>query len=297
MAAAFDPVLTRQVNAALGPLFVAPIVSPVASEKFGAAGFSRDDWSERYFAFRSAPLGRATAETVIATYYNFSPARIREYVPRVWDIAEPDVVLDALMDTIDTMTGDALADVKGSSELLELAALLTEASATAFDRPEGRPLFAGIAAIPWPDAPGAQIWLGMHALREFRGDGHVAVLASHGITGLEALVLHGAMGVFPADRLRASRFWPQDEWDVTVDDLRARGLLVADEVRLSEQGTEYRDGIEARTDDLTVPAYASIGEAGVARILELAPPIVELVTQAAGTISREQYERVRGNDA
>jgi Helix-turn-helix family len=288
MTAPFDPALTSQVNTTLGPLFTVPITSPVAADKFAAVGFDRDDFGERYFAFRSAPLGRATAETVIATYFNFAPRRIRKYIPRVWDIAEPEVVLDVLMDSVDATMGDALREHAGTPELLELAALLSDASAAAFARPEGRPLFAGIAGIPWPDAPHSQVWLGMHALREFRGDGHIAALASRGLTGIEALVLHAGTGMFPPDLLRSSRNWPRADWDACVEDLRSRGLITPDEVLLTDAGTAYREAIETQTDELAMPAYAGVGEQGVTRILELAPPIVKAVTKGAGRLTAEQ---------
>ena len=205
MAASFEPAVAGQVAQALGPMFALPITAPEAVDRFAAIGFDRDEWAERYFAFRSAQLGRATAETVIATYFNFAPRRIHRYIPRVWDIADPEVVLDTLMDSVDAAMGRALVDMAGTPELRELANLISAAAASAFEHPEGRPLFAGIAGIPWPEAPHAQVWLGMHALREFRGDGHVAVLTANGLTGLEALVLHAGMGLFPPDLLRSSR--------------------------------------------------------------------------------------------
>lgn len=281
MPTTFDSTLTGRVNTTLGPLFGVPVTTPLAVPHYTKIGFDADDRMGWYYAFRSAPLGRATAETVISTFFNFRPERIRQYVPQVWDIAEPAVVIDTLMDLVDSVMGDALSEMADSAELRELAALLTTAAATAFTRPEGRPLFAGIAAIPWPDAPPAQVWLGMHALREFRGDGHVALLTSHDLTALEALVLHAGMGI-PTELLRTSRGWPSEAWDATVDDLRSRGLLEADDVKLSEEGAALRGGIERRTDDLAMPAYTEIGEDGVRRILELAPPIVAAVTSVTG---------------
>ncbi len=291
MAASFEPGLTGQVARTLTPMFAVPITAPEAVDRFVAIGFDRDEWAERYFAFRSAQLGRATAETVIATYFNFAPRRIHRYIPRVWEIAEPVAVLEALMDSVEAAMGRALAEFADTPELLELAGLLGEAAASAFEHPEGRPLFAGIAGIPWPDAPHAQIWLGMHALREFRGDGHVAVLTANGLTGIEALVLHAGTGLVPPDLLRSSRAWPQDVWDQTVEELRGRALIAADELRLSEIGQMYRGQLETQTDELTMPAYERIGEQGAERILELAPPIVAAVTSAIGRISREALSR------
>ena len=291
MAASFEPAVAGQVAQALGPMFALPITAPEAVDRFAAIGFDRDEWAERYFAFRSAQLGRATAETVIATYFNFAPRRIHRYIPRVWDIADPEVVLDTLMDSVDAAMGRALVDMAGTPELRELANLISAAAASAFEHPEGRPLFAGIAGIPWPEAPHAQVWLGMHALREFRGDGHVAVLTANGLTGLEALVLHAGMGLFPPDLLRSSRAWPQEMWDDTVEELRGRGLLAPDELRLSEVGQMYRGQIETQTDELTMPAYEQIGQEGAERILELAPAVVEAVTSVFGRISRESLTR------
>jgi hypothetical protein len=278
--------LTREVNTVLEPLFTAAIVASESVEGFAALGFDRDDWWERYFAFRSAPLGRASADAVVATYFNFRPERIAKYVPRVWDIAEPAAVLDTLRNATATMMARALGESANSAEVRELAGLIGEAAGSSFQHPSGRPLFAGIASIPWPAECPAQLWLGMHALREFRGDGHVAVLTSEGLTGIESLVLQIAYRQFPPDLLRLSRGWSLDRWDAAVSDLR--GLLASDQLLLSEAGDRYREELEARTDRLAWPAFASIGERGVRRILDLAPPIVAAVGAAAGRLRLRQ---------
>ena len=291
MAASFEPAVAGQVAQALGPMFAVPITAPEAVDRFAAIGFDRDEWAERYFAFRSAQLGRATAETVIATYFNFAPRRIHRYFPRVWEIADPQVVLDMLMDSVDAAMGRALVDIAGTPELRELANLISAAAASAFEHPEGRSLFAGLAGIPWPDAPHAQIWLGMHALREFRGDGHVAVLTADGLTGIEALVLHAGTGwsrPVCSDRREGGR---KRCGTTRSRSCAGRGLITPDEVRLSEVAQMYHGQLETQTDELTMPAYERIGQAGGERILELAPPIVAAVTSAVGTISRESLTR------
>ena len=56
---------------------------------------------------------------------------------------------------------------------------------------------------------------------------------------------------------------------------------MADDILLSEQGRVYRQEIEHQTDVLSLPAYATIGEDGMRRILELAPPMVAAVAAAA----------------
>ena len=64
------------------------------------------------------------------------------------------------------------------------------AAEAACEHPEGRPLFAGYASLPWPDDPYLQLWHAHYLLREFRGDGHISVLSSEGLSGIEALQLH-----------------------------------------------------------------------------------------------------------
>ena len=87
----------------------------------------------------------------------------------------------------------------------EVLALARRAAEAACEHPQGRPLFAAHAALPWPDEPLLQLWHAQTLLREFRGDGHVACLLSEGVGPLDALVLHAATGEVPVDFLKASR--------------------------------------------------------------------------------------------
>ena len=67
----------------------------------------------------------------------------------------------------------------------------------------------------------------MHALREFRGDGHIACLVADDVDGCQALVLHGAMGEVPASILQATRSRTDEEWAAAVASLQDRGWLDA----------------------------------------------------------------------
>ncbi|MEN3271540.1 MAG: hypothetical protein V7636_301, partial [Actinomycetota bacterium] len=64
------------------------------------------------------------------------------------------------------MLGDAIE----SPELIEAAELARRAAEVACERPEGRPLFAGHASLPWPEEPHLVLWHAQTLLREFRGD-------------------------------------------------------------------------------------------------------------------------------
>ncbi|MEU6775196.1 hypothetical protein [Streptomyces sp. NPDC046759] len=229
-----------------------------------------------YFASRSAAFGRASAELIVSTFYNFNPAFVRRAVDGAWDTATPQQVLDARY----AAAGEALrrAGIHELPALDEVLALTRRAAEAACEHMQGRPLFAAHAALPWPEDPVLQLWHAQTLLREFRGDGHVACLLSEDVGGLEALILHAASGEIPADFLKASRAWPDEEWAETEEHLRKRGLLDGDS--LSAQGVLLRRHIEDRTDRLALPAYAALGDDGCERLAELASPFGHAVVES-----------------
>ena len=147
--------------------------------------------------------------------------------------------------------------------------------------PEGRPLYAGHASLPWPDAPHLALWHAISLLREFRGDGHVACLLVEGLDGCEALVVHGASGEGAPSVLQTSRAWPDDEWAAASARLRGRGWI--DEAgSLTPVGLEVRQRIEDRTDALAVAPWAALGEDGCERLRALVRPWSKAIV-ASGT--------------
>ena len=154
-----------------------------------------------YFASRAAALGPVGAETVIATFFNFSPAIIRPAIPAAWAIAAPGQVLAARLEAADRSLRQAFGEDVSSPAVREAADLARRAAERAGARLEGRPLFAAHAALPWPDAPHLVLWQAQTLLREYRGDGHVALLLTAGLDGLGALITHAATGEIPAPAL------------------------------------------------------------------------------------------------
>ena len=85
-----------------------------------------------------------------------------------------------------------------SDEMRRAADLARTAAEEAGRRAEGRPLAAAHADVAWPDEPHLVLWHAQSILREYRGDGHIALLVVHGLSGIEALVTHAAAGDVPA---------------------------------------------------------------------------------------------------
>jgi hypothetical protein len=234
-----------------------------------------------YFASRAAAMGTVSAETVIATFFNFSPELVRHSIPAAWQLATPAEVLAARLDAVDRSLRAAWGEDVDDPAVREAATLARRAAERAAGRPQGRPLFAGHAALPWPDEPHLALWHAQTLLREYRGDGHVALLLTAGLDGLGALITHAATGSIPADALRTTRAWSEQDWAAGVARARAQGWLDdGPELALSEEGQRRRQSIEDRTDELAVYPYEAIGADGCHRLAELARPLSAAVMAA-----------------
>jgi hypothetical protein len=272
------PALARRAWQRLEPVHGMIYFVPEAPAAYATRGIT--DPSMGYFASRSAPLGPAPAEAVIACFFNFCPDLIHRALPAAWDITTPQALLDARLSAADAALRRGLGESISTPELAEAAALARRAAAAACERLEGRPLFAAHASLAWPDEPHLVLWHAQTLLREFRGDGHLAALLLEGIDGLQALILHGASGEVPVGFLRVSRGWPDEAWDAAVEALRLRGLLTDDGLELSLQGRLLRERIEERTDQASLPAYGALSEADAERLCELGRPISRALVDA-----------------
>ncbi|MFC9970192.1 hypothetical protein ACFVH6_04730 [Spirillospora sp. NPDC127200] len=274
-----SPALARRAWRDVEPLHTMIYFVPEAPAAYAEAGVT--DTAMGYFGSRAAAMGRASAEVVHATFFNFSPALVRYAVPAVWDLAAPEALLAARLKAADLALRRGLGEAVGTPGIAEAAELARRAALAAAERPEGRPLFAAHAALPWPDAPHLVLWHAQTLLREFRGDGHIAALVLAGVSGLEANVLHAATGEISPRFLTSTRAWSAEQWNEGVERLRAAGLLAADaELKLSEEGARLRQEIEDRTDAASVAAYAVLGEDGCERLRELARPLRRAIVEA-----------------
>jgi hypothetical protein len=271
----FDPALVGRAHRAIDPLHSHLYFAPEHDERFSAIGLRPGRMS--YFAGRAAPMGAVGAGVVTATFYNFSPSLVAHMIPRAWTLASPEQVLTARLEAVRASLTRLLGDAAGSDEVAELAGLLREACADL--TPEGRPLFAGHADLPWPDEPLLAMWHGATLLREHRGDGHIAVLLHAGLTGLEALITHSATGRgFTEAAAKATRGWKDEEWTAACAALTSRGLV--DEQGLTAEGEELRGRIEVQTDALAADPWLSLGEEKTARVVELGKGLSRRLVEA-----------------
>ncbi|MGZ4618436.1 MAG: SCO6745 family protein [Frankiaceae bacterium] len=217
-----------------------------AHEAVGLHGFWRG-----YFAMRAAPLGPVGAGVVTALFSGFAPRMVARAVPEVWSMAAPEVALQArqrgAVAALQTHAAPLPDPVELASAVQALHRVVAELD------PAGRALGAANAELPWPDDPSAALWQAATALREYRGDGHVAVLTAHGVSGCQSHVLRDA-----ADGSRsltqAARGFTDDEWTAATVALQDRQLLGPDG-GLTADGQRLRHEIETRTDQLCAPPW------------------------------------------
>jgi helix-turn-helix protein len=255
-----EPAVARRMWQLLEPIHAVVYFAPETRVAYEDAGL-KGGWMG-YFASRAAAMGPVPPEMVIATFYNFHPAMVRRAIPDAWTFSTPEKVLRARLQVADLALRRLLGPNIAGKHVKSAAGLARSAAEAA--EPAGRPLFAAHAALAWPDEPHLELWHAATLLREFRGDGHVAVLVANEIDGCEAHVLLVADAVMPAEMQRANRGWSKEDWAAAEDRLVARGFMNG--AGLTDAGRRLRAAIEDATDRLALTPYNWLGTTACAEM-------------------------------
>ncbi|MFJ5674121.1 hypothetical protein [Streptomyces sp. NPDC093097] len=228
-----------------------------------------------YFVTRTAPLGAVEAAAATAVLGVFAPGMVARTLPAAWSIVSPARALDERL----TRAARALRaidpdlDRSATALLPHLQTLVDAAPATA------RPLFAANRALCDRADPVEQLWQLTTALREFRGEAHLAVLADQGLDACEALVLAAATGRVPKETMRVDRGWTEEDWEAAADRLRSRNLVDA-HGNATPAGLRERTRIEEETDRLAARLLRPLPPAEADHLLELLAPVAHRVLAA-----------------
>lgn len=273
------PLLARRFYDRFEPVHAVTYFAPESRTALDEMGF-RGFWMG-YFAARSAPLGVVPPEVVTAVFYNFAPSRVAKALPAAWEVASPaDVLRTRRESAVAALRRYGIGAADTAEQVNTAAELAAKAAVTA--PLDGRPLFAANRALDWPDEPLARQWHATTLLREHRGDAHVAVLAAEGISGRESNVLHAAADKVPADFIKRSRDYDDEEWAQAVDRLAGRGLVTGDGT-LTAAGAALKQHIEDRTDQLALTALAGLDDDEVETLFRSLTPLTRRVV-AAGDV-------------
>ena len=253
---------------------------PEADQQYTALGLDRGTMG--YFASRAAAMGEVSPEVVVATFFNFEPTRIHREIPLAWQRTTAAALYAARLRAVDLALTRLFGARLQAPDIVDAVATLRRACAAC--EPEGRPLYAGHAAQPWPEVPHLALWHAITLLREYRGDGHVAELALAGVGGCEALVIHAATGAVPAAVLQATRGWSDQSWAAAVASVRQRGWL-DDSGALTTAGIAHRAALEQRTDELAASPWAVLSDVEAEQLGALGAELSRAIV-AAGTFAR-----------
>jgi hypothetical protein len=261
--------LSRKAWADLEVLHVVGYFAPEVIAGYVELGL---DKQLSYFPARAAALGEAGPELTLATFYVFAPWLVEAALPAAWDTTTPSAMVTARRAGM----AAALGRVLGSPDVGEALQIARDVCSGL--SPQGRPLFAAHASLPWPDEDLLALWHAATLLREHRGDGHISVLQVAGIDPVEATVL-GGMYSSTTGFLRKTRGWSEEEYDAATARLQRRGWLDA-EGGFTEPGRAARQQVEDDTDRLALEGWAQVGTERTARLHDLLSPLREQIRAA-----------------
>jgi hypothetical protein len=262
-----DAAVARSMWTLFEPVHAVTYFAPearAATEDAGLRGFWRG-----YFAGRAAPLGPAGAAVVGASFFSFSPAMVARAVPGIWELISPAGALRARLAGAVSALRPLLAGL--DSEVNTAADLLSRAAGELDCA--GRVLAAANAALPLPEDPVGRLWQAATVLREHRGDGHAAAVATADIDGCEVLVLRCGLDMRRED-LQPIRGWTDEQWDGARARLAGRGWAGPDGA-LTPAGRAAYAAVEQATDQAAARPWARLGPAAVTDLAEVLTPIAQ----------------------
>ena len=220
-----------------------------------------------YIATRCAPLASVGDEVVIAACYSIHG----DFIRLALKLAREKTTFE------DAYRVRNEAVIRGLNEYVreivdDLGAMANDLWQAADSLPiSGRALYA--AHLGWPrceDQPALSAWLAINCIREWRGDTHWAILASHDISGVQAGLLHDAFLGYPGDWIPRSRGANDTQLDEAWSLLDQRGFVT--ERKINSAGLEFRQQLEDTTNQLSERAWRNLGEAKTRKFCDLVLP-------------------------
>ena len=267
----------RTAYTRIEPLHVVAYFNPEAQAASEGVQADPRAW---YFGVRAQPMGEAAPAVVAAAFHSFNPVMVDRVWPRVLKVGL-ETLAGARTEMLDRALRTAFGELVDSPDLPALVDAISDLNATL--PLGGRPLGAAWAEAPATGIDHVDLWQELTILREWRGDGHIAVLNHAGLGRVEAIALHlaehpdppkGHVGGPPREQALKLRDWSESDWQDAVAALVERGLIEPAGGRLSEAGVELIDELEAATDDAA--AYP-LREAEARELLERLRPFTKAV--------------------
>ncbi|MGF1598150.1 MAG: hypothetical protein ACFCVK_14670 [Acidimicrobiales bacterium] len=260
----------RALGAALEPVIGQVYFAPECHARYAELGFAPSPGEMNgvalpdgpaYFTSRGSLLGQVPGEVVAAAFAVFNP-----------EVVVPSVAFGA--NVVDAATICAARDAGALAHLERhlggrpdgldrVEALLRRACEPL--APAGRPLAAGLLALPERDHPLGPLFRLGDRLREYRGDSHTAAWTAAGLSATEIGLLTELYWGLRARSYSRTRAWTDDHYEAAEQRLRADGFIAGggddtDPTAFTDAGRQVREQIEIDTDRQMGPVIAALGD-------------------------------------
>jgi hypothetical protein len=241
-----------------------------------------------YFCSRGSVMGQVPGEVIAAAFAVFNPAIVVPLVTQGWSHTDAATICDArtagATGQLRRILGDRPAGLDRAGELL--------ARAVGPLRPEGRPLFGGLASLGLPGEPLADAWRLADMLREYRGDAHTSAWTAAGFDATEVGLLTELYWGLPLRTYIRTRAWTDAELDAAEDRLGDRGL-VADGA-FTADGRSEREAVERATDRQCRPIVDALGD-DLDELLDILRPWGQAIRDAHGYPASGPHDLARAS--
>ena len=274
----------RSLAAALEPFAGQVYFSPECHDAYHRLGFGPSPGEfggvagpdgAAYFCSRGSVMGQVPGEVIAAAFGVFNPAVVVPLVDHGWGLTDAPTICAArdsgAIGQLERVLGGDPAGAGRAGELLGRAVEVL--------RPEGKPLFSGLASLPLPPTALGAAWRQADRLREYRGDAHTAAWTAAGLDATEIGLLTEPYWGLPLRSYVRTRSWSDADLDAAEARLEDRGYLAAGAI--TDAGRAAREAIETATDAQCRPAVDALGD-DLDELLSIMRPWGEAVRQAKG---------------
>jgi hypothetical protein len=253
----------RALAGALEPVAGQVYFSPECHEGYAALGFAGSPGRfgdvaapdrAAYFCSRGSVMGQVPGEVVAAAFGVFNPAVVVPLVAQGWALTDAATICAArtagATGQLRRILGATPAGLTRANDLL--------ARAVEPLRPEGRPLYGGLASLGLPGDPLADAWRRADMLREHRGDSHISGWTAAGFDATEIGLLTELYWGLPLRTYIRTRAWSDADLDAAEARLVDRGLMAGG--AFTATGRAEREAVERATDRQCRPVVEALGD-------------------------------------
>ncbi|HYN32833.1 MAG TPA: hypothetical protein VES40_09420 [Ilumatobacteraceae bacterium] len=286
----------RRFGSVLEPVIGQVYFSPACPANYVALGFDPSSSDAdgvalpdgpAYFASRGSVLGQVPGEVIAAAFGVFSRAVVVPLVDIAWSRTDAPTIraarAEGAVGQLQRLLGERPEGMERALGLLRRAAVPLPIN--------GRPMAAGIAALPVPVEPLAAVWHLGDFLREYRGDCHNAAWVAAGLTPTDIGILTELYWGLPVRSYSRTRGWTAEEFDVSEHHLRNLGFLdgAGPSTYLTQAGRHAREQLEVATDSQMQPALEALGS-DIDELFDILTPWGEAIRAGRGYLGAGPHD-------